>query len=181
MQYSENLRSDFAVQHEELKSSLLYPTVIYTHRLISSKYIRERRVAEVLHWTWLAKYLGIKSGVIKSPAKDQSMLTIFARWPLSLPFGLSQVITAQMLFQNGLPCLPKLGLRPQAIVAKDSEIIRACEAGDIDGIKEIFKQRQAHPNDRTTDDLTVLRVGAPAFSVIPEVGLKTDIAQSMQY
>lgn len=98
-----------------------------------------------------------------STAKDQSIWTIFARWPLLLPFGLSQAITAQMLFQNGLPSFPKLGLRPQSIVPNDSEIIRACEAGDITRIQGMFKTREAHPNDRTTDDLTVLRVGAQAF------------------
>lgn len=98
-----------------------------------------------------------------STAKDQNISTIFARWPLLLPFGLSLVITAQLLFQNGLPCFPKLGLRPQTIVPNDSEIIRACEAGDITRIQAIFNTRQAHPNDRTRGDLTVLRVGAQAF------------------
>lgn len=125
--------------------------------------MRERRDAQVRHWNWLAKYLGIKSGVIVSTAKDQSISTIFARWPLLLSFGLSLVITAQLLCQNGLPCFPKLKLRPQTIVPNDSEMIRACKAGDITGIQGTFKSRQAHPNDRTTGDLTVLRVSAQAF------------------
>ena len=167
-QYSEEIRSVSAVRHEELKRSLLYPTVVYIYRLLPSTYIRERRVAQVRYWNWLAKYLGIKSGVIISTAKDQSTFTTFARWPLLLPFGFSQVITAQFLFQNGLPCLPKLGLRPQTVVSKDSEIIRACEAGDITGIQRLFKIRQAQPNDRTTDDLTVLRVSTPAFRSSPK-------------
>ena len=151
---------DSARRHEELKSSLVYPTVVHTHSLISSSYIRERRAAEVRHGNWLASYLGIKSSVIMSTPKNQKFSSISVRWPLSLPFGLSQVITAQMLFQSGLPSsLPKLTLRPQSMVPCDSEIIRACETGDIARIRGILETRQAHPNDRTTDDLTVLRVG----------------------
>ncbi len=161
--HSEQIRSESAIRHEELKNSLLYPTVVYTHRLISNSYIRERRAAQVRHWNWLAKYLGIKSGVITSKVKDQNISTIFARWPLLLPFGLSQVITAQLLFQNGLPSFPKLRLRPQTIVPRDSEIISACEKGDITRIQGLFQTRQAYPNDRTTDDLTVLRVGLQAL------------------
>ena len=115
-----------------------------------------------------------------STTKDQSMSTIFARWSLVLPFGLSLVITAQLLFQNGFLCFPKMGLRSQSIVPNDSEIIRACEAGDITRIQGIFKTRQARPNDRTTDDLTVLRVGAQAFPYFPS-GMKTDMASSTQY
>ena len=158
------MESDSATRHEELKSSLIYPTVVYTHSLISSSYIRERRAAQVRHGKWLAKYLGIKSSVIMSTANNQNFSTISARWPLSLPFGLSQVITARMLFQNGLPSsLPKLTLRPQSIVPRDSEIVRACETGDTARMRVIFETRQAHPNDRTTDDLTVLRVGYPFF------------------
>lgn len=153
----QKLVSDSAIRHEELKSSLLYPTVVYTHRLISNSYIRERRAAHVRQWDWLAKYLGIKSGVIMSTAKNQNTATIFARWPLLLPFGLSQVITAQLLVQNGLPSLPRLRLRPQTIVSNDSEIISACESANITRIQRLFETRQAYPNDRTTDDFTVLR------------------------
>ena len=64
-----------------------------------------------------------------------------------------------MTFHNGLPFFPKLRLRPQNIVPNDAEIIRACEAGDITSIQRMFITREANPNDRTTDDLTVLRVG----------------------
>ena len=95
-----------------------------------------------------------------STAKNQNIATIFARWPLLLPFGLSQVVTAQLLFQNGLPSFPKLRLRPQTIVPNDSEIVSACESGNVAKIQHLFETRQAYPNDRTTDDLTVLRVGA---------------------
>lgn len=102
-----------------------------------------------------------------STAKDQSVSTIFARWPLLLPFGLSQVITAQMLFQNGIPSFPKVRLRPQTVVPNNSELINACETGDITRIQGLFQTRQAYPNDRTTDDLTVLRVGAQACCSSP--------------
>ena len=155
----QKLRSDFALQHEELK------TAVYTYKLISSSYIRERRAARVRQWTWLAQHLGIKSGIITSAMRYQNISTVFARWPLLLPFGLSQVITAQLIFHNGLPIFPKLGLRPQNIVPNNAGIIRACEAGDITSIQGIFKARQANPNDRTTDDLTVLRVGAPVLGL----------------
>ena len=152
---------DSARPHEELKSSLVYPTAVHTQSLISSSYIRERRLAEVRHGIWLANFLGIKSSVI---IRNQKFSSISARWPLSLPFGLSQVMTAQMFFQNGLPSsLPTLSLRPQSMVSCDSEIIRACETGDIARIRGILENRQAHPNDRTTDNLTVLRVCYPFF------------------
>lgn len=113
-------------------------------------------VARVHHWTWLANSLGIKSGII-TKAKDRRTL-IFARWPLELPFGLSQVLTAHLLIQNFLPSLPKLVLRPQTIISHESEIIKACSDCDMPKVHELLKQKKCHPNDRTPDDLTVFRV-----------------------
>ena len=145
-----------------MKQNVLYPTVVYTSSLVANSYIREKRFAQVCRWDWLAKYLGIRMGVIMSKRRDGMTFNLFARWPLRLPLGLSQVVTGQMLLQQGFPSLPSLWVRPQNVIPSDSEIIQACWKSDIDRIREILTNRQAHPNDRTPEDLTVFRVcGSP--------------------
>lgn len=142
-----------------LKDNLrLYRDTVYIHSLVSRLYIRERRTAQVHYWNWLAKILDVKAGIIMSGAKDRRTWKLFARWPLGLPLGLSQVFIGQMTIQNCLPSLLKLVLRPQNVISCDSEIIQACQLCDMKKLREIFETKQAHPNDRTPDDLTVFRV-----------------------
>ena len=136
----------------------LWRDTVYIHSLVSRLYIRERRTAQVHYWNWLAKILDVKAGIMLSGAKDRRTWKLFARWPLELPLGLSQVFIGQMTIQNCLPSLPKLVLRPQKVISCDSEIIQACQLCDIKKLREILGTKQAHPNDRTPDDLTVFRV-----------------------
>ena len=131
---------------------------IFKDSLVSKLHIRERRTAQVHHCNWLARILNIKAGVIISNAKDRRNWKLFTRWSLRLPLGLSQVVIGQMKIQNCLPSLPKLVLRPQNVISCDSEVIQACQLCDIKKLREILGSKQAHPNDRTPDDLTVFRV-----------------------
>lgn len=160
---------DSRKQNEELKDSVrclqLCKNVNFIHKLVSSPYIRERRASRIYQPKFLGRLLGLKLGIILSQARDRSALNISARWPLKLPFGLGQVITGQLLLRNGIPSLPRMGLTPQNVIPKDSEIIKACEECDIQRIQEILMTKQAHPNDRTPNEHTVLRVGCPAAQV----------------
>ena len=108
-------------------------------------------------WNWLAKYLGINFGVIVSKVPNRRT-HIFARWPLYLPFGLSQVVTGSLLIQYLVPSLPKVVSRTQNVISPDSKAIKACESGNIPEIQRLLRDKQFHPNDRTPDDLTVFRV-----------------------
>ena len=75
------------------------------------------------------------------------------------------MITGQVRLLNGLPSFPKVGLRPQNVIPCESKIVQACKEGDIHKIREILVARQAHPNDRTPEDLTVFRVRCLRFSL----------------
>lgn len=132
---------------------------VFKDSLVNTFLIRERRTAQVHHCNFLARVLNIKASVIVSKAKDQRNWKLFTRWPFRLPLGLSQVVIGQMTIQNCLPSLPKLVLRPQNVIPCDSEIIQACQLCDVKKLRKILEYREAHPNDRTPDDLTVFRYG----------------------
>ena len=83
---------------------------------------------------------------------------ISARWPLYLPFGLSQVVRGSLLIQDLIPSIPKVVSRPQNVISSESKIIKPCESGDIPEIQKLLSYKLFHPNDRTPDDLTVFRV-----------------------
>ena len=144
---------------EELKDELrLCRNVVYIYRLVSNLYIKERRISEVHHWSWLAKVLGIKSRVIVSEAEHKNTWSAFARWRIRLPFRMSRVLVGHIIVQGYVPSLPRLMLRAQKLISYNSEVIKACQTHDILKIQEILKAKEVHPNDRTPDDLTVFRV-----------------------
>ena len=153
--YSEELKKESVILKDVIR---LNRNTVFKDSLVDQFHIRERRTAQVHRCNWLARILNIKAGVIISKAKDRRTWRLFTRWPLRLPLGLSQVVIGQMTIQNCLPSLPKLVLRPQNIISCDSEIIQACQLCDIKRLREILEIREAHPNDRTPDDLTVFRV-----------------------
>lgn len=128
----------------------------HTYRY-ADPYVRERIAGDVYEWNWLAKSLGIKAGVIISKVRNRRT-HVFVRWPLYLPFGLSQVVTGSLLVQDLIPSLPKVVSRPQNVMSSESKVFKACESGNIAEIQKLLKDRQFHPNDRTPDDLTVFRV-----------------------
>ena len=136
---------------------------IYHH---AEQYVRERIAGQIFEWNWLAKCLGIKCSVIISKVRSRRT-HIFARWPLYLPFGLSQLVTGSLQVQGLIPSLPKVVSRPQNVISAESKIIRACESGDIAEIQKLLRNKQFHPNDRTPDDLTVFRVCWQAIEAPP--------------
>ena len=153
--YSEELKKESVILKDIIRFDR---NTVFKDSLVNKLHIRERRTAQVHHWKWLARILNIKSGVIISKAKDRRTWKFFTRWSLRLPLGLSQVVIGQMTIQNCLLSLPKLVLRPQNVISYDSEIIQACQLCDTKKLREILETKQAHPNDRTPDDLTVFRV-----------------------
>ena len=133
---------------------------MYTYSMVSKLKIRERRAAQIYFskW-WLANALGIKLGYIVSKTHNKSAWNIFVRWHLKLPLGLGRVVAGQAVIRDFYHLsLPNLGLRPQNIIPQDSDIIDACENGEILRIQDILSAKKAHPNDRTPDNLTVFRV-----------------------
>ena len=166
---NERLHSESGGRQEKLLSTSqaleilqLYRDTTCIQRQVTSHYVRERKTAQVYQWDWSAKFPGIKLGVILPQLRVRKMFKVFAKWNVKLPFGLSQIVRAQLNVQDYFPSIPKLSLRPRRIISVDSEIILACEASDILKIQDLLTSRQAHPNDRTPDNLTVFRVGFPA-------------------
>ena len=135
----------------------------YTHDIVSGFYIREKRATRIHRWNSLTRYLGLKLNVIISDPKDSDHWRFHARWPLPMPFGLSYVVTGDLVLQNYFPSLTRLILRPQNTIPTDSAIVKACQASDISELRYILENQQGHPNDRTVDDLTVFRVRPPNF------------------
>jgi len=54
------------------------------------------------------------------------------------------------------------GFSVKNVVPEDSKIMAACKMGDIVSVKELFRTRQASPNDVTPKNSTPLRVGSSA-------------------
>ena len=146
-------------QHQELLDCLeLYRNVNYTFNLVANSYVRERRGSQIRQWKWLAQLIGLKIGIVTTFAAKSNTSTIFAHWALRLPLGLSQVLTAHIIFRNYLPSLPRLALRPQNVIPPNSAVIQACQTCDVAGLQQLLATRQAHPNDCTPEGLTVFRV-----------------------
>ena len=155
---------------DQLKSQ---QNAVYTQSLASRQYNRERTIAEIHLWDNLAGSLGIRLAIIISKGKNHRV-QLFARWPLKLPFGFSQVITVYFVIQNPLPSIPKVVLNPQSILSPDSQMIKACETANIPWIRELLGSRRAHPNDRTPDNLTMFRVCQQCFPDCSLASVMTD-------
>ena len=52
------------------------------------------------------------------------------------------------------------GVSVKNIVPEDSKIMAACKTGDIVSVKELFRTRQASPNDVTPENSSPLRVSS---------------------
>lgn len=125
--------------------------------LASKQYVRERTAADTYLWDWLSQTIGIRTGVIISKWKPKRT-RFFARWSLKLPFRLSQAVTGHLVLRHCFLTIPKVMIRPQNAIPPGSMIIKACQTRDTAQIKELLRCKEAHPNDRTPDDLTVFRV-----------------------
>ncbi|KAL6720983.1 hypothetical protein ACLMJK_000083 [Lecanora helva] len=150
---------DSVARQAEIRDSLRSHRDDSMHHLIYGPPIRENRAADVHQWNLLADPLGIKLGVIISSVTNGNARKYYARLPLNLPFGMRQVVTGSISFENFFPSFPKFKLSPQKIIATESEIITACQGRNHSRVRELLEARQAHPNDRTPEDLTVFHVG----------------------
>lgn len=56
------------------------------------------------------------------------------------------------------PTLPRWRLRTQNVIDPSANVIEACSDGDVWRVREILAMGEAHPNDRTPDNITVLWV-----------------------
>jgi hypothetical protein len=59
------------------------------------------------------------------------------------------------------PCWPHVTFPVQNIVPEDSAVVRACRIGDLSTVQQLLSQGKAHPNDTTSENLTILRVRHP--------------------
>ena len=136
----------------------LLESLVHTYTIVSKLKIQQPSIAHRSQWDWLAKILGVKLGLIISGTEPQSSWDVYARWDLKLPLRLGHVVTGHFIVRNSWPTLSKLKLSPQNIIPPNSETIKACESGDIARIQQLLSSKAVHPNDRTPDNLTVLRV-----------------------
>jgi hypothetical protein len=93
-----------------------------------------------------------------SEKNDRCAYDTYIQLPVPLPFGLRQAMICHLAFDGYWPSLPRIRLRQQRIIPSDSEIILACSNGAIPRAEMILRSGDAHPNDRTPDNITVFRV-----------------------
>ena len=169
-----------AKRQQEVRERLqLIESLVQQYSTVSKLKIRKPSIAHVYQCDWLAKILGVELELIISGTESQSCWDVYARWDLKLPMRLGHVATCQLSSRNTWPKIPKLRLSPQNTIPPNSEIIKACESGDIARIQHLLSMKAVHPNDRTPDNLTVLRVSLlfdPRYSAN-----ELNLASSMGY
>lgn len=146
----------FTNQYEGIKGEIYWLGLCLnddaTPKSVCGRYIKEQHEKNMYEWAFICG--GFKIGVYIAPNRWR----VYARWPLALPFRLSQVIGGDYVVSNGVLSLPKLETRPQNSIPADSEIVKACQACHIPKIQDLLMTEKAHPNDHTPDDLTILGV-----------------------
>lgn len=158
----------------------LLQSVVYAYGIVSKSKIRKYSPAKIYKLDWLAKILGIKLGLIISGTEHHSAWNVFARWDLSLPLRLGHVFTGHLIIRNSWPTLPRLGLRFQNLIPSDSDMVKACKAGDITRVRDLLDVKTVHPNDKTPDNMTVFRVRSQNFRS-PHSKKRLIVLFSMQY
>ena len=151
------------LRRQVIGNSQLCCTLAHTYKIVDN--YKHRRIAQTSQWQLLARLIGLRLGFIITSSDRRKTLAIFARWSINLPWGPGRVLAAQMRVQEFVPSLPTLLLKPQNTIPSTSEIIRACKYDDILAVRKCLVTKQAHPNDRTPDGLTVFRVSKPAFAM----------------
>jgi len=105
--------------------------------------------------TRLTDSLGIEACIIASKPEGKSKYYLSLRWTLA-----SNVLRCRM--EGSWACWWHLvrfpSLQWQSVVPKDSEIITACEIGNVEMMVDLFSSGRASPNDVTPDNLTLLYV-----------------------
>ena len=155
----QEIEMESAKRQPEIRvSPQLLKSLVHTHSIISKLKIQKPSIAHRSQWDLLPKILGVKLGLIISGTEPQSSWDVYARWDLRLPLGLGHAVTGQLIIRNSWPTLSRLRMSPQNTIPQNSEIIKACESGDIARIQHLLSSKAVHPNDRTPDNFTVLRV-----------------------
>ena len=117
----------------------------HARRLISQKY----------EWKWLRKFVGLHASLVI--LKDEKGGT--SRLFLRLPTSWTRLLMLRMKILPTGPCWPRVTFPVQNVVPEDSAIVRACRIGDLSTVQQLLSQGKAHPNDTTSENLTILRVG----------------------
>jgi hypothetical protein len=79
---------------------------------------------------------------------------------LRLRLPLQRIIVADIALRTNTFTWPSFsilgggGLAVKRLVPEDAEIMKACSAGDIFAIMDLFRKGEASPNDVTEDNLT---------------------------
>ena len=136
----------------------LFRILVLARDAASTLYMRKRLCSQVYRYDWLAHNLRLTMHAVVSEGCQASVDTLCLQCSMHLPFGMTWVLTAWWLFEGLRPSLPKIVLSPQNYIPSSAKIISACQSCDIRVIRELLETRQGHPNDRTTDNMTVFRV-----------------------
>jgi hypothetical protein len=112
--------------------------------------------------TRIHKYLGITAGMIVYKSDGKIKYKVFFRWPIFR----SKVLNGRI--ESSWPSWPSLSICPllriQNIVSNNSSAIEACLQDDVPALRSIFLAGEAHPNDTTADNLTLLYVNSLSLS-----------------
>ena len=123
---------------------------------------------------WLL-FLGCKGSVISAKTISRTRFAISIRfrvpWYLS---GRDKIIAMDFLFSiksQPWQLLPEAssGIMQLSIVPQSSDIVQACEFGDLATAKRLFATCQASPYDTTSENLTLLYASVEFLSPISQV------------
>jgi hypothetical protein len=132
-------------------------------------YCEKARPAELLY-TYLSSFapwseaLGIRGNVVQVKAPAFTDYAVFVRFEFALPGLVSpHSLTTQFAFRK-FPLYRSLslfgggGIAIGRIVPQQSEIMSACQKGDLFTVRELFRLGKARPDDVTKDNGTPLMV-----------------------
>jgi hypothetical protein len=139
-------------QIQDLRNTMIYQG----HHLSKTRHSQPK----IYRWESLYETLGIRARVITSEKDSCSIRDTFVNFPVPLPFGYNQTMDVKLSFHGCWPSLPSIRLRPQRVIPVDSDIISACLRGDTTRAAILLRAGDAHPNDRTPENITVFRVSA---------------------
>ena len=116
-----------------------------------------------LEKSWL-RFLGIEAILSMYGNDYQTTYNFAARWSLHSLLGLKLVCCDVRLRRFPIAGLRLSfiagGLTVRNVVPTDSAIMTACKTGDITSVKQLFRTRQASPNDVTPENSSPLRVSS---------------------
>ncbi|RDW94877.1 hypothetical protein BP5796_00640 [Coleophoma crateriformis] len=123
------------------------------HQYDTSRTPTRRSVSQTYPFEWLAHFLGLFARLTISSDGSNSKYSLAFRLPIFYTFA----IMGFMRLSGKWPKLHTVMVRPRRIIQNDAAIVKACEAGDVFTIKELFTAGLAHPDDVTEENFTLLR------------------------